>query len=101
MIDKLKAFWATLVTDAKDLWNKDKFLFLGLLALLLAAKFRDILTSLIVGAAKSTTQNAEQKNEKLVIQENVANNEANDLVKDAKTEETKPKPEVDENWNKS
>lgn len=100
MIEKLKAFWAKVTGDAAELWEKDKIFFIIFGVLIAIAKFRDVLIQLIVGAAKHTVEETEKKSTELQDDQNKANNQANDLIKDAEKKAADANAPVDEDWYK-
>lgn len=101
MIEKLKAFWAKVESDAALLWERDKVFFIAFIGLIAVAKFRDVLIQLIMGSAKKLEDDTIKKDAVLLADENKANDQANTLVKDAekKAEDSKNIP-VNEDWYK-
>src|SRR5882672_6409764 len=101
MIEKLKAFWAKIESDAAELWEKDRLFFIAFIGLIAVAKFRDILIRLIVGSAKKLEDDTAKKDAVLLADENKANDQADALVKDAeqKAEDAKNIP-VNTDWYK-
>lgn len=88
-----------MIQKLKDLWNKDKFLFIGLAALLLLATFRDAIIDLLVGSARNIGEKAQEKNNDLKAKEDAANQQAEALLQDIKAKENQP-PVTDVDWYK-
>ena len=73
------------------------FIIFGVVILII--KFHSILIDLIVSSSKKTVDNATKQDNSLKIEENRANDQANQLKEEAK-DLGQNKPKVDENWNK-
>lgn len=101
MIEKLKAFWSKIESDAAELWAKDKVFFIAFIGLIAVAKFRDVLIQLIVGSAKRLVDDTQKKSDALSGEETKANDQANALVKDAEQKAADAQATtVDEDWYK-
>jgi hypothetical protein len=99
MDEQIKAMWAKVVQKMKDIWNKNKLLILIVVPLILLAKFRDILISLIVASGKRLMEKTKQQDGKLKQEQDDANNKANQIVDDA-NKKSENKPPVDDDWYK-
>lgn len=83
----------------KDLWTKHGIFFIVVGALLLAAKFGNVVIDLLTMASKKDVDQATKKDAQLKAEEDAANQKANDLVKKA-NDLPKQETPVDENWDK-
>lgn len=81
------------------LWDKHRvFLIIFGLAILIF-KFREVIIDLLVSSARKTVNEAQEKDAKLKSEQDQANDQANQLRKEAEAI-SKTKPEVDEDWHK-
>ncbi len=90
---------STLKATIKDLWSKYSIFFIVVGAVLLVAKFSDVIMEIIGWKSKLDVEQAQKTDQKLKAQEDAANQQANDLIKKA-DELPKTEGKVDENWNK-
>ena len=96
----LKAFWAKIDQDAKDIWNDSKVFFIIFAIVIAIVKLKDVLIGLLVSGGKTTLDNAKKEDTALAAQETQANTSADQLVEKAK-EESADKPPIGDDWNKS
>jgi hypothetical protein len=83
----------------KDLWSKNKLLFLLIIPVIIVYKFRTVIIDILVKNAGEIMKETEKKDKDLASQESRANDQANDLIKKAQ-EEGQNKPPIGEDWNK-
>src|SRR5271165_2767383 len=95
----LQAFWAKVNQDIKTIWAQDKVFLIAFGALILTIKFRDIIIDLLVSSAKRIFTKAQSQNSQLQQQENTANAQADQLVKEAQQLPSTEKP-ISEDWYK-
>lgn len=97
--EQIKGFGASMVSSVKELWGKYSIFFIIVGALLLIAKFGDLIISFLTWLSKRQVENAQKQDAALKQQEDAANKQANDLIKKADELPSQQGP-VDENWNK-
>jgi hypothetical protein len=90
---------SVLKATVKDLWAKYSIFFIIVGILLLVAKFGDIAMNVLAWKSKKDVEEATKTDTRLRAEENTANQQANDLVKQAQ-DLPKTEGKVDENWNK-
>lgn len=99
MDEKLKALWDKLNTDVKTLWANNKLFLIIFGVLILIIKFRTVIIDILVSNSKEILEDAKKQDTQLKSEENKANDQANQLVKESK-DLSKNKPKIDEDWNK-
>jgi hypothetical protein len=95
-----QAILASVGSGAKQIWDSSKGIIIGVGALLLVAKFRDLLMALLVRSSKKTLESAQKQDAQLKAQEDQANAQANQLINDANKLEADKKPVTDD-WYKN
>ena len=81
------------------LWNQYKVFFILFGVFVLIFKFREVIIDLLVSSSRKTVQDAVKKDEILRGEEKAANDQANQLRKEA-SDLAANKPVIDEDWNK-
>lgn len=84
----------------KDLWNKNKILFILLIPVVIAWFFREALINILIDSSKKNLEEAKQKDEKLSKEQEDANQKADKIREDA-NDLSNNKPTVDEGWHKN
>lgn len=84
---------------AKDLWAKNKLVFILLIPLILLAVFRNVIIDLLVKSGNRVVGDATAKSDELKTAEDIANAQANQIKADADAAAAKKDP-VGEDWNK-
>ena len=97
MGNKLKALWTKVSGEVVDIWEKEKILLIALAAVILTIWFREALIAVIVLMGKRLYNSTKSATDALQKEENNANNQANQLVQDAKNIPDAPTPGDD--WN--
>lgn len=90
-IDKFKAPLSTL-------WDNHKVFLIIFGIAIIAYKFRSVIIDLLVADSHKKVDEAQNKDVQLREEEKQANDQANQLVKEAEAL-SKDKPKIDENWN--
>lgn len=90
---------STIKSVIKDLWAKYSIFFVIVGILMLVAKFGNLAMDFLAFKSKRAVDDAQKTDQKLKAEENAANKQANDLIKQAEDLPKTEKP-VDENWNK-
>lgn len=96
---QVESFGTALVNQVKELWAKYSIFFIIVGALLLVAKFGNVLMDLLAYFSKKDVEAATKKSDQLKSEEDAANKQANDLVKKANDLPNQEGP-VDENWDR-
>lgn len=91
-IDKFKA-------PLSDLWDNHKVFLIIFGIAIIAYKFREVIIDLLVSDSHKKVDEAQKKDVELRAEEKQANDQANQLVKEAESL-TQNKPKVDEDWYK-
>lgn len=81
------------------LWSQYKGFLIAFGILILIFKFREVIIDLLVGSARKTVQDATKQDQVLRGEEKAANDQANELRKQA-SDVAANKPVIDEDWNK-
>lgn len=81
------------------LWAQYKVFFFVCGLLVLIFKFREVIIDMLVSSAHKTVSDATKQDAALKLEENKANDQANELRKEANSL-PQNKPVVDEDWNK-
>lgn len=81
------------------LWDNHKVFLLIFGLGILIFKFREVIIDLLVSSARKTVNEAKEKDSALKAEQDQANDQANQLRKEADAL-AKEKPEVDEDWHK-
>ena len=81
------------------LWAQYKGFLIGFGILILIFKFREVIIDILVGSAHNTVQDATKQDQVLRGEEKAANDQANELRKQA-SDVAVNKPVIDEDWNK-
>lgn len=87
------------VATVKDLWSKYSIFFIIFGALILIAKFNDLISDILGLASKKDVADATKTDEQLKAKETAANDQANALIKQANELPSK-EGVVDADWNK-
>lgn len=95
----IKAVEMSFVATLKDLWRRYSIFFIFVGALVLIAKFNDIISDILGLASKKDLEQATNTDNQLRAKENATNNQANALVNQANELPAK-EGTVDENWNR-
>lgn len=82
-----------------QLWDKHKWFLIIFGLLMLAIKFQDVIFDLLVKNSRKTMDEAVKKSNTLQNEQNQANSQANQLVKEAQ-QLGENKTKVDEDWHK-
>ena len=94
------SLWKRLKTQATDLWDKDKGIFLLIAIAAIIVKFRDLFLDFLINSAKRVDQNAQKQDSALANQENQLKQQADAAVQQATKDAPKDGP-VDDNWYKN
>lgn len=93
------SFVEKLQAPVSTLWAKHKGFLIGFGLLILIVRFRSVIIDFLVADVHKTVDKAEKKDESLRQEQNAANDQANQLRKEA-SEIGQNKPTVDEDWHK-
>lgn len=97
MLSKLKSLLGSLKGQIVDIWERFKMYIIGALALILTLEFRKLKEYLIVKSAQNEMKNDQKQDQVLSNKEQAANNQANQLIKDAQQLPSTEQP-VQEDW---
>lgn len=81
------------------LWEKHKIFLIGFGLLILIWKFREVIIDVLVSSSRKTVQDAVKQDASLKKEQDLANDQADQLRKEAE-DLSKNKPSVDEDWHK-
>jgi hypothetical protein len=81
MLIKLKAILVGLIAELKDIWNRGKMYFLGLLAILVTLEYRQLKEYLLLKAGQKEMKKDTQEDKDLAAKEKATNAQADALVK--------------------
>lgn len=82
-----------------QLWANHKVFLIVFGLLILVVKFREVIFDMLVSGSKKQVEEAQKKSNSLQVEQNSANNQANQLIEDAK-KLGENRPTVDEDWHK-
>lgn len=87
----------------KNLWEKNRLVFLLLLPLILLIVFKDVVISMLLSGARKEAQKAKEEDAKLEKEQDKINDEADKLKAQADALETKIKEgdPANEDWHKN
>ena len=93
MDTKLKAIWAIIVAQVKDIWNRSKIFILAIAALIITLEFQKLKELIIVYLGNKELKNDKKEDATLAAKESSENQQADILVKKAQNES------ADDDWN--
>lgn len=94
-----KSFLEKLNMPVKSLWENYRVFLLIFGIIILIIKFRDVFAQILVFLAKRSLENTEKQDIQLKSEQNQANSQANELIKEA-NDLSNNKHKVDEDWYK-
>jgi len=99
MLEKMKSIWGSIKADSVDTYRRIKIVLIAIAAILLAIEYKKIKEAILIYMGNRLIKNTKKESYELQTQVNTLNNQANQMVKEAKELPSQEKP-VDANWYK-
>ena len=97
MLDKLKAFWATLKSQLVDIWNRSKIFLIALGIAVVYLEWEKIKEAFLLYTANKEMKSDKKEDQTLAATETSASQQADALVKQAQALPSQEQP-VTEDW---
>lgn len=99
MLAKIKAIWAIILSELKDIWNRGKMVLIALLALIGILEFEKLKELLLVYLANKQMKSTNKTDQGLATKQDSANSQADSLVQQAQ-QLGNNQPTVQPDWYK-